>query len=716
MLLLFFPLAAALGLRGAAAGQAQTAATARGGLDEVISLLQGMLQKFAAHFNEDRTNWESYSALADEQETDKQAFLTDQKSLLSSTTALLNAKRDEVAKLTTDLQTLATDIAQTQSSLKELADLRAKEHEQHEAELADLLKSIAAVTKATEVLAGQYAATPENVALIRRTVQMGITSLQVSGRQVQGLPSGTTEFLQGANPDWLKKDGSAYETYNTQGGGTTVLNMLENLRLQLEETKTQSISKETESRQQYEETRLAKEEELQRSQMEQKEKAARKLEAEATVEECVATIDQANTAVQEAEEFLRTLAADRQKFQAEFDDRNKLRQAERAATQAALDALQQVSAGNSVAFLQVSAVNSVAFLQVRARDSGFVRADSGFREIAASSAALPVPVSPEAAIAHLSGSFDIESPQIAMITAAIKNTAVASQEPGYMDQTQTQRFSGDSMQPVKNLLHELIRKLEEEASAESSHHDWCETEKETSTSSQKDREHQIHTMKERIAGDTTTVSTLKSSILFLQDELARIAKETDEAVQLRKQEHEAFLKAKADHDEVISALERAVTALSNQFAFLQTQGAQSPFAEYDSTGAGSASVIEMLQDLLNRYSQARQSVVKGEEDAVKAHEELLATNEAFRVDTTNLKNSKTSNRRALLGELTANKEAMKTSLLELQQVNQYLQDLRPSCDDIRSTFEERKKRREAEIAALKEALSVISDPSASAAP
>ena len=51
------------------------------------------------------------------------------------------------------------------------------------------------------------------------------------------------------------------------------------------------------------------------------------------------------------------------------------------------------------------------------------------------------------------------------------------------------------------------------------------------------------------------------------------------------------LAAKADHDEVISALERAVTALSNQFAFLQTQGAQSPFAEYDSTGAGSASVI-----------------------------------------------------------------------------------------------------------------------------
>merc|ERR1719247_3570751 len=230
---------------------------------------------------------------------------------------------------------------------------------------------------------------------------MGITSLQVVGSQ--SLPLGATEFLQGAQPDWLNKDGSAYETYNTQGGGTTVLNMLENLRLQLEETKTQSISKETESRQQYEETRLAKEEELQRSTTEQKEKSARKLEAEATIENCVATIDQANTGIAEAEEFLRTLAADRVKFQSEFDDRNKLRQAERAATQAALDALQQVSAGNSVGFLQVRNVKSVA-------------------------AALPVSVSPDAALAHLTGAFDIESPQIAMITQASRSSQVQQQQ------------------------------------------------------------------------------------------------------------------------------------------------------------------------------------------------------------------------------------------------------------------------------------------------
>jgi chromosome segregation ATPase len=312
--------------------------------------------------------------------------------------------------------------------------------------------------------------------------------------------------------------------------------------------------------------------------------------------------------------------------------------------------------------------------------------------------------------------FGKESPQIAMITQALNDAqAQGSTDGGYMEAQQTQRFSGDGMEPVKNLLRELVRKLEDEMNAETSHHDWCEQEKETSTSSQKDREHQLHTLKEKVDGATTSVSQLKSEILFLQEELGRVAKETEEAVALRKTEKATFVKAKEDHDKVISALERAITALSGQFAFLQSQAGQAtPFGEYQSGSASAGSVIEMLQDLLNKYAQAREALVRGEEDALKAHEALLEKNEQFRVDTTNLKNGKTSSRRSLIGELGSSKSELKVSLLELQQVNQYLADLRPSCDDIRSTFDERKKRREAEIAALKEALAVISDPAAMA--
>ena len=110
---------------------ARVSVAAKGGLDEVISLLMDMLQKFSTHFEEDRTNWEAYSKLSEEQEADKTDFVNEQKQVLAATTALLNAKRDQVAKLTADLQQLGKDVATTKASLKELAEMRAQEQQQH---------------------------------------------------------------------------------------------------------------------------------------------------------------------------------------------------------------------------------------------------------------------------------------------------------------------------------------------------------------------------------------------------------------------------------------------------------------------------------------------------------------------------------------------------------------------------------------------------------
>merc|ERR1719421_1717080 len=142
----------------------------------------------------------------------------------------------------------------------------------------------------------------------------------------------------------------------------------------------------------------------------------------------------------------------------------------------------------------------------------------------------------------------------------------------------------------------------------------------------------------------------------------------------------------------------------------QAPGQENVFQDYNSGQAGAASAMEMLNDLLEKYSKALAELIADEEAAQKAHEELLARNAQFIEDSTNTKNAKLAERRGLLGELADHKIEIKTNMIELHEVNKYLNDLRPSCDDIRSTYEERKKRREAEISALKEALEVISDP------
>merc|ERR1719152_343923 len=153
-----------------------------------------------------------------------------------------------------------------------------------------------------------------------------------------------------------------------------------------------------------------------------------------------------------------------------------------------------------------------------------------------------------------------------------------------------------------------------------------------------------------------------------------------------------------------------MAALSGQYAFLQTPSfvqlklKQSPFSSYNSQQGAASSALEVIQDLLNRYTAARTELIAGEEAAVAAHEDLLRRNEQFRKDTTQTKQAKETEKRQATERLGNAREELKTNCEELAQVVQYIADLRPSCDDIRSTFEERKKRREEEIAALKETL------------
>merc|ERR1719191_2087703 len=316
-----------------------------------------------------------------------------------------------------------------------------------------------------------------------------------------------------------------------------------------------------------------------------------------------------------------------------------------------------------------------------------------------------------------------------MHSATLMEAATALKVPtenfdNFMGDKQASFYDASGFGPVIKLLRDLVTRLEEEAAAETSQHEWCENEKTTGVATQQDREKNIEKLTAEVDTLTTDTTTLKNEVEFLQSEIERIERETQEAIALRAEQKKTYDIAKADHEEVIRAINAALEALSGQYgAFVQVKashrskrqdptqtGKGTPFGAYKSGGEGGASAMEMLQDLNARYTTALEEIIRTEADQIKAHKELLKKNEQFRIDCENTKAAKTTERRAKINRLNDAKDELKTSMVELHEVSKYLQDLRPSCDDIRSTFEERKKRREAEIAALKEALEVISDP------
>jgi len=651
----------------------------KSGIEDVINVLAQMLKDFNTQATEDKGNWEAYSKWSTDEENDRNAFIQEQEGVVMSSTAQLNANKQQVQTLTAQIADLESEIAETTASIKELVHLRQEENKAHEEEVADLTHTIEAVNKAVEVLEGHYAA-GGSLAEIKQEVTQALSTLALSRTNDQSMKP-VTDLLQ--NPDWLATDGGAaygeYKGVAAESGG--VIGTLKTIRGTLMDQKEASIAKENESRLQYEVAKEAKEADLKKSKDEKEVKEGTLEDCKAKIEHFTAVITQATRDIEDAKTYIATLLTDRANFSKEFDERSAMRNSEMSATQAALDALQEVTAGAA----------RISFIQLNEKTHVWLRST----HLAA-------------AVRNL---FHVAKATHSSVLVQV-GTQIESKLKGGSKEPAAY-FDAKAMDPVKKLLHEMIVKLEDELAAETSHHEWCQSEKATSAAAKLERETNIESLTAEIEALTTAIAQLTTEITFLASELVRIQQETDTAIRLRKEENETFKKAKVDHDDVIEALNKAMSALGSAYSFVQLSAhkKQSPFAEYGSGAGAGGSAIEMLQDLLNRYSTARAELVAAEEAAQKAHEDLLKRNEQFRKDTTQTKQAKETQKRQKSERLANAKVELAANRQELSEVVQYIADLRPSCDDIRVSFEDRKKRREAEIAALKECLSVLEDPS-----
>merc|ERR1719453_2038598 len=318
-------------------------------IDDVIGVLKQMLIDFNTQATEDKKNWEEYSKWSADEETDRNAFIQEQEGVIMSSTAQLNANKQQVQTLTAQIADLESEIAEMTASINELVKLRKEEHQAHEEELADLTHTIEAVNKATEVLEGHYAAAG-SLSEIKQEVTQALSTLALNRGSDPSMKP-VAALLQ--NPDWLNVDGGAaygsYEGVAAQSGG--VVGTLKSIRSTLMDQKQASIDKKDED--------------------EKAEKEGTLEECNAKIEHFTAVISQAEQDITDAKAYIDKLLSDRAIFSKEFDNRSAMRNAEMTATQAALDALQEVTAaaGRTGVFMQDG---QTAFLQT----SSMVRCSS----------------------------------------------------------------------------------------------------------------------------------------------------------------------------------------------------------------------------------------------------------------------------------------------------------------------------------------------------
>jgi chromosome segregation ATPase len=283
---------------------------------------------------------------------------------------------------------------------------------------------------------------------------------------------------------------------------------------------------------------------------------------------------------------------------------------------------------------------------------------------------------------------------------------------------------------VKGLISDMITKLEAEAGAEATEKAFCDEETAKSTAKKDEFFSVISKLSTKIDAASTKSTSLKAEVKEISDELAKMQKEEADLISIRSESHANYLQAKADYEQGLTGVRQALTMLKDYYAtkseeteFLQNGGGAEELSsfmqqpakpEYHSTAGNSGTnIIGILEVVESDFATNLAKAETTEATEADAHETMIQENKitkATKDQDIKYKSEEAASLDKKISELSSDKDTTST---EHAAVLEYLEKLNERCVAKPETYETRKQRREAEIAGLKEALTVLEEETAS---
>jgi len=202
---------------------------------------------------------------------------------------------------------------------------------------------------------------------------------------------------------------------------------------------------------------------------------------------------------------------------------------------------------------------------------------------------------------------------------------------------------------------------------------------------------------------------LAEQISTLNMEISEIDTGMKEATDLRTKEKEEFDSSSAEFKQSADAVANAIQVLQSYYsegAFVQ-RSAEAPELGGAKSDIGST-IISMLEMAESEFTELLAESTAAENAAVEAFEKLSRKSKLSRTAKVEEVKGKESETKTLEMNLLNYKEDKETTGKELDAVLEYLDKLKPQCETKVMSYAERKARREADIAGLKEALAILS--------
>merc|ERR1719486_102479 len=257
----------------------------------------------------------------------------------------------------------------------------------------------------------------------------------------------------------------------------------------------------------------------------------------------------------------------------------------------------------------------------------------------------------------------------------------------------------DPFAKVKGLITDMIATLESEAEEDASQKAYCDKEMSETTAKKDELTAESEKLSTKIAQDKAASTKLKEEVATLQKELADMAKAKAEADELRAEEKASYEKNSAEMKMGIDGVKKALSVLKEYYA-------KEDKSHGSADGAGSG-IIGLLEVAESDFTKGLTEMTATEETAAADYEAYCKEDElstATKQKDVEYKTKEAAGLDKAVAELSTDLQAVTD---ELTAVLEALDKLKEMCVAKAEPYAERKARREAEIAGLKEALQIL---------
>jgi uncharacterized phage infection (PIP) family protein YhgE len=635
-------------------------------IDKVISMISELEQKVIAEGEDAHKVYAEKAEWCEDTSKDVMYEVKTGKSNVESLKATIAKEASNIDSQTATIEELAGSIATDEADLKAATEIRTKEEADFRAKEKDLVETVDILERAIgiiekEMKGGAFAQVSKNAHNMVEVFKSMVAAQSISTLEGEKLSALIQSTQQDSDEETGAPDPAVYE--NQSGGILDVMNdLLEKSQGELDKAR----ATETSNIQNFQMLKQSLEDEIKFANKEKDEAHKSKSESEEGKATAEGDLDVTSKDLAEDIKELADLHHNCMTRAQEYEDETKSRGEELKALATAKQIIKE-----AVALPQTD----VSFLQV----------------------------------SKLSTSVDLANFEVVrMVRNLAKKTNSAELAQLASRVASTVRFGGenkaDIFGKVKGLITDMIEKLEAEAEADATEKAFCDKELAETNLKKDDKTAEIEKLTAKIEQQNAKAGQLKEEVAELQAQLAELTKTQAEMDKIRAEEKAVFDKASAETEKALDGVKKALKVLNDYYS-------KADKAHSSSDGA-STGIIGLLEVCESDFSKSLSEMTAAEESAVAEYETDTKENEIAKVTKEQDVKYKTKEANELekaSAEATSDKQGVET---ELSAVNQYLKELEGRCVAKAETYAERKERREAEIAGLKEGLEVLENETA----